>query len=386
MTQSASTTVSSPANINLDNLGDGTVRLMLSGDWLMDRETPDLKSTLQRITAESGNVNQLSIDTTNLETWDSSLLVYLRQLFAKLESASITVDRQGLPENIAGLLRMSESSLGNRPAQGAIASPGLLERIGNTTLASYREVVSSIEFLGELIMAFYRFLTGRARFQFSDLMLYLHECGVAALPIVSLISIMVGAILAFVGAVQLEMFGAQIYVADLVAIGMTREMAALMTAVIMAGRTGSAFAAQLGTMQVNEEIDALKTTGLPVVEFLVFPRAAALILMAPLLYLYAVALGIFGGLLVGITVLDLSLVEYIHQTRTSIDLNDMLSGLIKSVVFAFVVAYAGCMRGMQCGRSSSAVGLATTSAMVTAIILIVVSDTGLTLLYTLLDF
>ena len=171
-----------------------------------------------------------------------------------------------------------------------------------------------------------------------------------ALGIVTLISFLIGLILAFMGAVQLRQFGAQIFVADLVGLGMTREMGAVMTGIIMAGRTGAAFAAQLGTMQVNEEIDALQTMGIPPMEFLVLPRMLALMLMMPLLCVYADMMGMLAGLLIGTGLLDLSLVEYVNETRKAVHLVDFGLGLGKSIVFGALVALAGCLRGMQCGR------------------------------------
>jgi phospholipid/cholesterol/gamma-HCH transport system permease protein len=176
------------------------------------------------------------------------------------------------------------------------------------------------------------------------------------------------------GAIQLRQFGAQIYVADLVGIGMTREMAALMAGIIMAGRTGAAFAAQLGTMQVNEEIDALKTLGISPMEFLVLPRMLALVLMMPLLTLYGDLLGILGGVVVGTGILNLSLTEYLVETQNAVHLNSFVVGLVKSVVFGALVAIAGCLRGMQCGRSAQAVGEAATSAVVMGIVSIVAAD------------
>jgi phospholipid/cholesterol/gamma-HCH transport system permease protein len=217
-------------------------------------------------------------------------------------------------------------------------------------------------------------MTARARFQSRDLWVLVQECGAQALPIVSLISILVGLILAFVGAIQLQQFGAQIFVADLVAIAMTREMGAMMAAIIMAGRTGAAFAAQLGTMQVNEEIDALKTLGISPIDFLVLPRMIALILMLPLLAVYADVLGILGGMIVGIFMLDISPLLYWNQTLGAVALNDVLLGIGKSAVFGVLIALSGCLRGIQSGRSASAVGAAATSAVVTAIVLIVVFD------------
>ena len=212
----------------------------------------------------------------------------------------------------------------------------------------------------------------------------IQECGAQALPIVTLISFLVGLILAFVGAVQLKQFGAQIYVANLVGLGMAREMGAMMTAIIMAGRTGAAFAAQLGTMRVNQEIDALTTLGIAPMQYLVLPRMLALMLMMPLLCLYADLVGIVGGAVVGITMLDLGIVEYFNQTQQALSVTDFVLGLIKSVVFGVLVAIAGCLRGMQCGNSSAAVGNAATSAVVTGIVFIVVSDSILTVLYDVL--
>jgi phospholipid/cholesterol/gamma-HCH transport system permease protein len=164
-----------------------------------------------------------------------------------------------------------------------------------------------LAFIGEAFVAFLKLFTGKARFQRRDLWVIFQETGVQALPIVSLISLLVGLILAFVGAVQLRMFGAQIFVADLVGIGMVRVLGAVMTGVIMAGRTGAAFAGELGTMQVNEEIDALQTLGIPPMEFLVLPRMLALMLMMPLLCLYADLMGLLGGLIVGVGMLNLNL-------------------------------------------------------------------------------
>ncbi len=188
-------------------------------------------------------------------------------------------------------------------------------------------------------------------------------------------------ILAFVGAIQLTAFGAQIFVANLVAIAMAVEMGGLMTGIIMAGRAGASFAAQIGTMQVNEEIDALRTTGLNPVEFLVLPRILALFVMTPLLALYANFLGIMGGALVGVTLLDLSWEAYIVQTKSALNLTLFAKGLIKAAVFGVLVAMAGCLRGMQCGRSAEAVGTVTTSAVVTSLVLIVVADAIITVIY-----
>jgi len=233
-------------------------------------------------------------------------------------------------------------------------------------IAAARAVPETLAFIGEVTLAFLRFLAGRASYRRIDFWWTVQQVGVQALPIVGLLSFLIGLILAYVGAVQLRQFGAQIYVADLVGLAVAREMGAMITGIIMAGRTGAAFAAQLGTMQVNEEIDALKTLGIPAMEFLVLPRLMALMLMTPLLAIYANLMGILGGAFVATTVEGLTAVEYFVQTRNAIGLNHAVQGIISSIVYGAIVAVSGCLRGMQCGRSASAVGLATTSAVVTS--------------------
>jgi phospholipid/cholesterol/gamma-HCH transport system permease protein len=245
-------------------------------------------------------------------------------------------------------------------------------------LGSSRE---SIAFLGEFTQSLGRFVRGKANYQRSDLWVTIQESGAEALPIVTLISFLLGIIFAFVGVIQLERFGAGIFVADLVALGMVREMGPIMTGIIMAGRTGAAFAARLGTMRVNEEIDALTTLGLDPMDFLVLPRVLALVLMLPLLVLYANVVGILGGMAVALTMLDVSVAQYWVQTQSSLTLASLMTGLIKALVYGIVVALAGCRNGLECGGSAQAVGLATTSAVVSAIVWIIVTASILTVIY-----
>jgi phospholipid/cholesterol/gamma-HCH transport system permease protein len=247
-------------------------------------------------------------------------------------------------------------------------------------LRIYKDSQALVVFIGETALSVSALMRGKARFRWVDLWMHIQDCGPAALPIVTLISLLVGLILAFVGAVQLALFGAQIYIADLVGLGMTREMGGLMAAIIMSGRTGAAYAAQLGTMQVNSEIDALKTMGFEPMEFLVLPRILALILIMPLLCLYADLMGIVGGALVTVSFFDVSLVEYLHRTANAIHIPDFTIGIVKCAVFGVLIALSGCMRGMQCGRSASAVGDAATSAVVTSIVFIVIADSLMTVM------
>jgi phospholipid/cholesterol/gamma-HCH transport system permease protein len=260
----------------------------------------------------------------------------------------------------------------------------LLVRLGQSVLDITEATHALLIFLGQVALAFGQFIRGRARFRAVDLWLIVQASGAQALPIVSLISFLVGLILAFMGANQLRQFGAQIYVANLVGLSMAREMGAMMTGIIMAGRTGAAFAAQLGTMVVNQETDALVTMGLNPVEFLVVPRMLALMLMVPLLCIYADLVGILGGAIVGVGMLHLGVAQYYQQTLSALHLMDFVVGLIKGTVFGVLIALAGCLRGMQCGRSASAVGAAATSAVVTGIVWIIVFDAVLTVMYDIL--
>jgi phospholipid/cholesterol/gamma-HCH transport system permease protein len=235
-------------------------------------------------------------------------------------------------------------------------------------------------FLSESLLSLWRFVRGKARYQSSDVFQFIEINGPLALPIIGLINVLLGVILGFMGAVQLQQFGAEIFVADLVALGQTREIAPMMTGIVMAGRTGAAYAAQLGTMQVNEEIDALKTFGFSPIDFLVLPRMLALAIMFPILVIYADVLGIFGGYLVGVGMLGLGTLEYIEQTRQAIDMGDIMLGVIKGSIFGILVAITGCLQGMQSGRSASAVGDAATRAVVMGIIAIIVTTAIFSLL------
>jgi phospholipid/cholesterol/gamma-HCH transport system permease protein len=244
--------------------------------------------------------------------------------------------------------------------------------------------LDTLGFVGEVAASFIRMLTGRARFRVADLWLIMQESGSQALPIVSLISFLVGLILAFVGAIQLKLFGAQIYVADLVGIAMVRAMGGIMAGIIMAGRTGASFAAQIGTMQVNEEIDALKTAGIPPIDFLVLPRVVALSIMMPLLTIYADLMGVLGGMFVGVVGLQLSPTEFSIELRKAVPLVNLWIGLFSGFVFGVLVSLTGCLRGIQCGRSASAVGDATRSAVVTGIVAIVVATAIITVVCSIL--
>lgn len=351
--------------------GDGLL-LLLSGDWRLRNRVPTSDEMLARL-RQAGQGGRVRLQAASDLVWDSSLLLVLRHFAPAAEKAGYQLDSAALPEGIRRLTALAERG---EPAGARRDAPdeSFLGGIGEATLKGLREGGQMLTFTGEAALGFVRVLRGRPGFRGSDLLLIIQDVGAKALPIVTLISILVGMILAFVGAVQLRQFGVEIYVANLVGIAMLREMGALMTAIIMAGRTGAAFAAELASMQANEEVDALNTFGFNAVDFLVLPRVIALVLMMPLLTLYADILGILGGALIGTTLLGLDFSQYWAQTLRALNLTQLFIGLAKASVFGIIVALTGCQRGLFAGRSAAAVGLATTSAVVIAIVLIVVAD------------
>jgi phospholipid/cholesterol/gamma-HCH transport system permease protein len=361
------------AQIALGRLASGDFSLRLTGDWRLRSGLPT-PASFQELLRSQDEPHRIVVDASGLHQWDSGLLAFLVGVRETCRARNVDFDAGDLPAGARRLLTLATAVPERQGARRSAVPHGFLTLVGDETLKLWRSFGGMLEFLGEATESFSKLVAFRARFRAADFVEVVYECGSAALPIVTLISFLVGLILAFVGAIQLQQFGAQIYVADLVGVAMAREMGALMTAIIMAGRTGAAFAAQLGTMQVNEEIDALSTFGLSPMEFLVLPRMLALILMMPLLCVYADFMGIIGGAVVGVGMLGLSVTQYVNETLHGVALLDFAVGIVKSSVFGVLVALSGCMRGIQCGRSAQAVGLAATSAVVTAIVFIIVTD------------
>ena len=372
------------ADLTLQRLPDATLTVRLSGEWKLGRQLPQGKEFRSQIESP-GTVSRIIFDTQAITGWDSGLITFLLDIIEIGSDMHIPIEKDGLPAGVRRILALATAVPERKGVRREAAKTSFLGRVGDSAIAFWRSSLEVLSFIGDASVAFMKLAVGKAQFRTSDLIVTIQECGAQALPIVSLISILVGLILAFIGAIQLKIFGAQIYVASLVGIGIVRFMGAVITAVIMAGRTGASFAAQLGTMQVNEEIDALKTLGISPMEFLVLPRLLALFLMMPLLSLYADLMGILGGMIIGVSVLDLNFLEYYAKSRESVHLNDFWVGLFSAAVFGVLVALAGCLRGMQSGRSASAVGEATTSAVVTSIVSIVVAMAVITVLCNVLN-
>ena len=349
---------------------DTTLLVRLSGAWrLRGGMTSD--ATVQQELERSPQPARVAFEARNLTHWDSSILTFLTNVSELCRQRGINMDRAGLPAGIRRLLELAEAVPEKKGARKEEAEISFLQRVGNAAIGAGDSLREMLKFLGEMTVTFVRLFRMKVRFRAVDLFLLIQQCGAQALPIVTLISFLVGVILAFVGAVQLKQFGAQIYVADLVGIAMVREMGAMMTGIIMAGRTGAAFAAQIGTMKVTQELDAFTTMGFSPLEFLVLPRVIALVLMMPLLCLYSDFVGVMGGAVIGVGMLDLSWTTYFRETVNAINLTGLFGGVFKSSVYGVLIALAGCLRGIQCGNSSSAVGDAATSAVVTGIVAIV---------------
>jgi phospholipid/cholesterol/gamma-HCH transport system permease protein len=351
---------------------DGVLSLHLSGRWLLREPLPSV-SRLNEALAHGGPVSRVAILTKEVTEWDTALPVFLTAVQKIAARHGVVLDDSGLDQGARKLLHLASAVRPHEAAEEREGS-GLLTRVGEAALRIRKKTADFMAFLGEVALALTALARGAAIYRRADFGLLVEETGPRALAIVSLISFLVGLILAFVGAVQLARFGAQIYIADLVGLAVAREMGPIMAGIIIAGRTGAAFAAQLGTMQVNQEIDALKTLGISPVEFLVLPRLLALVLMMPLLTLYADLVGIGGGLVVSVSLFAISLPQYWHETLAALSLTQFGIGLVKSMVFGAVVAIAGCAAGMRASGSASAVGEAATTAVVSSIVAIIAAD------------
>ncbi len=362
--------------VALDRAADGTLRVRLSGRWALAEGVPPADEVVAQL---DRGATRLVLEDAGLEGWDSSLVTFVHEAAAAASRRGADLDAGALPEGARRLLGLA---LAVKPhvEPPAFEDDALTARVGRVALHVWGTAGDALTFLGEAVLAFAALVRGSARFRRVDLLHAFEATGVAALGIVALVNFLIGAVLAFVGAVQLQQFGAAIYVASLVGIGVLRELGPLMTGIVMAGRTGAAFAATLGTMTVNEEVDALRTMGFRPAEFLVLPRVLATALMMPALVVYADLLGLVGGLFVGATLLDLGTVEYVRQTQASVALRHAGIGLAKSVAFGAVVALTGTYYGIRCGRSAAAVGEATTKAVVMGIVLVVVVDAVATVL------
>ena len=370
------------ATIHLKRLPGEILAIHLAGKWQLGKDVPPSENVRAELTAQPP-VRGIVFNTDGLSFWDSSILTFLVDIMKHCVEEGIKIKSDGLPNARRQLIDLATAVPKKEDAQKSVVDESVWSRVGSEAIQFVKSTGELISFVGVTSIAIARLIQGKARFLSSDLWLLIQETGIQAVPIVSLISFLVGLILAFVGILQLQIFGAQVYVADMVSIAMVREMGAIMTGIIMAGRTGAAYAAQMGTMQVNEEIDALETLAISPMEFLVLPRVMALTLMMPPLVLYADLMGVLGGAMVA-GLYGIRLTVYLNRAIGALNLYHLFIGLFMGFVFGVLVSMSGCLRGMQCGRSASEVGNAATSAVVTGIVAIIVATAVITVICNIL--
>jgi len=350
---------------------DGTLVVRLGGAWDTGGSVPRSAAVVREL--DTSGVTAVRYETRDLVTWNTNLLTFTHAVEAAAAARGIRTDRDGLPHGLVRLLELVETAPARRGTTAHDADPAFVEHVGLTTLAAGAWIRDYVTFTGEVVLTAGRALRGRAQFRRTDMIGEMQRAGIEALPVVTLVTFLLGLILAFVGAIQLEMFGASIYVADLVGVGMVRDMAALMTGIVMAGRSGASYAAQIGTMQVNQEVDALRTFGISPIDFLVLPRVLALTLMVPILTVYADVVSMLGGAAVSLSMLGLSGQAYYQQTVHAVTVGHLAGGLLKAATYGWLVAVAGCFQGLHAARSSAGVGEAATTAVVRGIVSIIVA-------------
>jgi phospholipid/cholesterol/gamma-HCH transport system permease protein len=352
----------------------GRLVLAASGDWRTRRLEP-IERQLQRL--KLGQERSALLDLGGIEQLDTAGSWLLERTKRALETAGYQVEVTGLAAEHERLLQTVIEHEKREPTPPAPPHRPLISFVANVGRAAFDlagNATAIVNFLGLTIIVLLRSVSQPWRIRWRAVVAHMQSSGVSALPIVGLVSFLIGIVLAYQGAEQLKRFGAQVFTVDIVGIGVLREMAILLTAIIVAGRSGSAYTAQIGAMHVNEEIDALKTLGLDPMEILVMPRLIGLMLVLPLLAFYADLMGLFGGAILTMLVLDISIPQFITQLRGAVDMWDLVVGLSKAPIFAFIIAMIGCFEGFRVARSAESVGQATTRAVVEGVFLVIVLD------------
>lgn len=369
-----------PARVQASVEGDALV-VRIGGEWRITGHRPSWSSVVA-----GPKPRQLKLMADGLAGWDSSLALFLREAEIWATTQGVPMECSGLPEGVAKLIALMAEKPAQPPERTALL-PDIFTAVGVATFTLWDEIKDLARLVGECTYSVGRFLSGRAKFRWKDCINEMQQCGAMALPIVGLISFLVGVTLAYTGSIVVRQYGGDIWIADMVGLAVVREMGPMMAAVVLAGRTGAAFAATLGNMKANEEIDALSTLGVSPIDFLVMPRMIALFCMMPFLALYSDCLGLLGGMAIAaLPPLHIPPNLYWAETQTIVDLSDINTGLIKAATFGLLIGLAGCLRGMQADRSAVGVGVAATRAVVTAILLIIVSDSLYAVFFNILGW
>ena len=374
-TVAAALATEAPAKVEVRE-EDHTLVFVLSGDWELEDSVPRFEQLVdaQPTAAANGQrARAVGFDTVELGSWDSRLLIFLLQGSDYCDTHDREFDTAGLPDSLTRLLALARA-VPEHEVEDAKPKASPVSRLGGAVLSAGQGALAAVTFTGEVAQGFGRLLLRRGRMRWRDFWVVVQRNSSGALPIVTLIALLLGVIIAFLGVVVLRRFGAGYYVSYLVGYGMLREMGALMTGIIIAGRTGAAFAAELGSMKITEEIDAYATLGVSPVDHLVLPRVLGLFLMMPLLTIYANFVGIAGGMLVAITLLDLTPTQFMGGMLSVVTFSDGALGVFKGAIFGVIIGLAGCMKGLQTGSDAGAVGRSATSAVVIGITLIIVAN------------
>lgn len=357
------------AGASLDKSPDGIV-LRCAGSWTL-QGIPSLERRLKQLPwPDSG---QIRFDASAITAMDTAGAWLLFRTMSRFETGQFTLSKQGFRAEHEALLHLVRAQAIDTSLLGT-PSRSFPERVGRLVWFHLDQLLGILAFLGESSAALLRCIAQPSRFRWRAILYNMQLAGFNALPIVGMLAFLTGVVVSYQGAVQLARYGANIYVADLVGFSMLREMAPLLTAIIVAGRSGSAYAAQIGTMKVTEEIDALRTIGVPPMELLVLPKMLALIVALPLLTVYADMMGVLGGMVMALTQLDVSFTDFLDRFGDAIDLKTFLVGLGKAPVFAGIIALVGCFQGFRVSGSADSVGAQTTLSVVQAIFLVIVVD------------
>lgn len=356
----------------------GAIELRLEGKLALS-DAAALWSELRSETNESAH-DEVRFDLSRVESVDGGAMALLVQTKWDLERSGKRAEIVGGTGAVQKILELYQGE--QRPPERALEKvPSAIAQIGNATYAVLLEVQLVLAFVGSMVLSIGSVIRRPRTANWGDLASTMNRTGADAVPIVVLINFLIGFVMGFQSAVQLKQFGASIYVADLVGLSVTRELGPLMTAIIICGRSGAAFAAELGTMKVSEEIDALRTMGIGPLRFLVFPRIMALILVMPILTMLGDLMGILGGLVVGITSLDLSVLGYLHETRRAVHAWDVFQGVIKCAFFAAAIGVVSCQQGLATSGGAEGVGRRTTASVVISLFALILVDAGFTVLF-----
>ena len=361
-------------DLDISNPTPGVLLLKLSGNWCIECRLPRIDA-VNKALANRSDITALKLDTEGIITYDSGLVIWLLKLEQLFNSRNISFDTSALPTGVQHLLLLSKEI----PPHGYVHTPEdktLLGRLGTATVKIWHRAGDLIDIIGAAVIGSGRFFIGRSIFLKRDILLFIQDNGPDAIPIVGVMAFMMGITIALISTMQLEKFGTEIYIANIAVVGILREIGVIMTGVIMAGRTSAAYAAEIGSMKADGEIDALYTLAIPGIDFLVMPRIIATVITLPLLVVLTDVLGNLGSLAFSTSVLDITYLEYITQAREAFELQDFFVGIGKSILFGFLIAIAGCLRGLQCGRTAAAVGNAAMSAVVLALVLILGCNTA----------